>query len=650
MTPPAGSEAAPGRAPRHLWDYWRIIWEGRRILLTVLGVTLAVAILGTLLMPKRYRSEAQVEIQLTQAVVLGAVTERSASRGFFDVDREFKTEFVRIRTARLLQKAIDEKDLLTQVPDLARIKEPAQLLKRFLTIDRLGQTNVAAIGVSWGDAKEAAILANAIAETYVADELESRVAEIDERIARLRGSLAEKSGVRREVLERELALIRGGREIDELLTLSTMKDHPTLEKLSENLREAKSEMASAGGNYGPAHPSYLAAASRLREAERQVDDAVKAAIADLEIELRTLGGDPASIAPSTAAIGSLQQESDEKLEKDLQARVAEEEVLKRTLQPKAKVIDPALPARKASSPKWSLNLMLALVVGLGFGGGLIFFKDYLDKSVKTIDDVESDLELPLLAVVPLLPDPQAPDKIAKEAYQTLRTGLLFASDGRKDNILLVTSSGPLEGKTSVVVNLARALASAGESVIVLDGDLRRAQVTKALGGSRSKGLSSYLADTSAKAWRDVVTEAAPNLHLLSTGPLPPNPVDLLGMQRFRDLLQELRSAYKWVLIDSPPVSSVSDPVLLAALSQMVLVVLRHDQTDKDVARRALQRLSGVGARIVGAVLNGVDMEAAYNREYYYGRFFYGSDYAEEGMKPGTEPAAGLAGKVRKMLK
>lgn len=653
LVPSSGAAGgpAPAKAPRHLWDYWRIIWEGRRILLTVVGVTLAVAVLGTLLMPRRYKAEAQVRIELSQAIVLGAVTERSSSRGFLDVDRQFKTEFVTIRTTDMLKRAIEEHGLREKVPGLARLSEPAELLKRCLVIDRLGQTNVASIGVNWGDATEAAILANAVAETYVTAELQERIEEIDERILRLRGSLTEKSNVRREVLERELAAIRSGRPNDELLNLSTLREHPALSQLWDGLRVAKSDMAAVrSSSFGPAHPSYLSAAARMRDAESQLDDAMKAAIAELETELRSLGGDPAAIVATSASISSFQQESDEKLEKELQTRVAEEEILKRTLQPKARIIDRAQPARRPSSPKWSLNIMLALVVGIGFGGGLIFFRDYLDKSVKTIDDVETELELPLLAVMPLLPPGQEPDRISKEAYQTLRTGLLFASDGRKSNVLLVTSSGPLEGKTTVIVKLARALAAAGESVVVLDGDLRRAQLTKQLGGSRSKGLSTFLADTSARNWKEVVIEVGPKLALIGTGPLPPNPVDLLGMQRFRDLLHELRGAHDWVLIDSPPVSSVSDPVLLAALSQMVLIVLRHDQTDKDVARRALQRLSGVGARLVGAVLNGVDMEKAYNREYYYGRFFYGAYYGDEQPALATESGDGLVGRARKLLK
>ena len=638
------------KTPRHLWDYWRIIWEGRRILLTVLGITLTVAIIGTLLMPRRYRAEALTEIMVSQPVMLGAVTERAASRSFFDVDREFKTEFVRIKTRGLVQKAIDEQHLKERVPALAKTKDPVEVIRRNLVVERLGQTQVASIGVTWSNPKEAAILANAMADTYVVADLEERTQQMKSRVDRLRNSLQEKSEARRNVIERELAIIKSGRDFDELLNLSTLKERETLQKLWEDLNAARSEVASMRGTLGANHASVLAGESKVREVQRQVDEALRAAVTDLERELTNLGGDPAKIQPSSEPISSVQQESNKKFEESLEERVGQEQILMHLAEPKAHVIDAALPPRKPYSPRWTLNIMLALVVGLGFGGGLIFFRDYLDTTVKTLDDVERDLGLSLLAVMPLEEQEGRLDKVSLEAYQTLRTGLLFASGGRKDRVLLVTSSGPREGKTSVVRNLARALAASGESVIAVDCDLRRASLTRALGQSRDKGLSTYLADATVRTWKDLAVTVSPQFQLLPTGPLPPNPVDLLGTPRFRELLAELRQAHQWVIVDSPPISSVSDSVMLASMAEMVLVVMRHDQTDKEVVRRALGRLVSVGGRIIGAVLNGVDMKKAYNREYYYGRFYYGHYYGEEAAPVPQDGGSKLVARARKFLR
>ena len=255
------------------------------------------------------------------------------------------------------------------------------------------------------------------------------------------------------------------------------------------------------------------------------------------------------------------------------------------------------------------------------------FRDYLDVSVKTLDDVEQDLGMNLLAVVPRHVPGEA-DDIVKESYQTLRTGLLFAGRGRQARTLLVTSGAPQEGKSTVVAQLARSMAAAGESVVVVDCDLRRGGVSRLFGARSQAGLSSFLADISSKPWRDLLVQVEPKLAVLPTGPVPPNPMDLLSLERFTKLLADLRASYDWVLLDSPPVSSVADGIVIATSVEMVMVVMRHDQTDKEVIRRALVRLRGVGANVVGAVLNDVDMTKSYNRDYYYGRFYYGSYYGE----------------------
>jgi capsular exopolysaccharide synthesis family protein len=203
------------------------------------------------------------------------------------------------------------------------------------------------------------------------------------------------------------------------------------------------------------------------------------------------------------------------------------------------------------------------------------------------------------------------------------------------------------------------MAAAGESVVVVDCDMRRAGAGRLLGVRGAQGLSGYLADPKIRSWRDVVVQVEPKLAVIPTGPIPPNPVDLLGLERFAHLLSELRESYDWVILDSPPVSSVADSVVIGSLAEMAMVVMRHDKTDKEVIRRALQRLSGVGGRVIGAVLNDVDMTKSYNRDYYYGRFYYGSYYGEDKEGGGKGHSAshgagasadGLVARLRNFLK
>jgi succinoglycan biosynthesis transport protein ExoP len=646
-TPAARQDA---RAPKHLWDYWRIVWEGRRILVASVSVTLAVAVLGTLFfLPRKYRAETLVEIRLSQPTLLGTVAERGTMRSYYDQERDFRTEFVRITTRALVADAIARHDLTTKVPDLAKMKQPEELLRRAIDVERLQQTNVATIAVSWGDPVEAAVLANAIADTYVQSDLEEKTAELRGRLERLRVSLGEKSEARRAVIERELAIIKSDPPLETILGLSTMKQKKTLQDLWKNLQDAETQLADAQAQLGSAHPEVAgkrAVRDRIRE---QVTQSREAAIRELKDELRGLKGDPDAVVANSMPTTSFEQEANEEFEKNLREREAELQIMAQIAEAKAHVMQEATPPSRAYSPKWGLNVMLALVVGLGFGGGLVLFRDYLDVSIRTLEDVEEDLGLNLLAVVPL--HDATLDAVAKEAFQTLRTGLLFASGGRRDKVLLVTSGAPQDGKSTVVADLARTIAAAGESVVVVDCDLRRSQVAKLLGVRRTQGLSNYLAEPAPRSWKEYATEAAPNLTVLPTGPVPPNPVDLLNLDRFRELLKDLRKQFDWVLLDSPPVSSVSDAVVLASLAEMVLVVIRHDQTDKDVVRRGLSRLRGAGAKVIGAVLNAVDMTKSYNREYYYGRFYYGSYYgrdAEQGGSPAVPQ--GAFGRLRKMLK
>jgi capsular exopolysaccharide synthesis family protein len=646
VSTPTSTDGA-GRTPRHLWDYWRIFWEGRRILGGTIGATLIVALVGTLLMPKRYSAEALVEVNLVQPAVLGSVIERGGARGFFDEDREFRTEFVKIKTKRMLDRAIEKEKLVDAVPDLAKSHAQAAILAHALDVDRLTQTNVAKITVSWGNPVEAAAIANAVATTYCAADLDERIEELNSRIARLEGSLEEKRGAGRDVIERDLATIKTNPPLETILGLSTMKANSNLQKLWTDLKDAERSISEMSGTFGAASAEMrngLAVRDRIRS---QIDDSRKVAVANLENEYRGLGGDPDAVKPQFHPITSTEQEINEKYTQQLLERLNDNKILLHTAEAKAHVIEPATAPANPYSPRLWLNLTLAIVVGLGFGGGYVLFRDFLDVSVKTLDDVEQDLGLNVLAVVPRH-DTATPDLVVKEAFQTLRTGLLFASGGRRSRVLLVTSGAPQEGKSTIVSQLARSIAAGGESVVVVDCDMRRGTVARQLGvkpGQSGQGLSNYLADASARSWKDVVVEAGPKLSVIPTGPVPPNPVDLLGLDRFRTLLHDLRGAYDWVILDSAPVSSVSDAVLLASLAEMIMVVVRHDTTDKEVIRRALQRVRAVGGHVIGAVLNDVDMSKTYNRDYYYGRFYYGSYYGKEddASTPG-KPSGGGTGR------
>jgi capsular exopolysaccharide synthesis family protein len=227
---------------------------------------------------------------------------------------------------------------------------------------------------------------------------------------------------------------------------------------------------------------------------------------------------------------------------------------------------------------------------------------------------------------------EQPRSHISEAFRTLRTSLLLSQADRPPQIILVTSSLPAEGKTTAAVNLAVTLAQRGDRTLLIDADLRKPGISKALGLQEEKrsGLSSYLAG---RAPLDSLTcphRNLPNLALLPTGPIPPDPAELLSSQRLADAIATFRRVYKFIIFDSPPLLSVTDAVILSVLADSVVLVVRSGETPKEAFIRARDLLTGVNCKLLGVVLNGVDFSSPhYSYSYKYYHYSYGEDRSGE---------------------
>jgi len=247
---------------------------------------------------------------------------------------------------------------------------------------------------------------------------------------------------------------------------------------------------------------------------------------------------------------------------------------------------------------------------------LVIGLDLWHDTVKTPDELEYQLQLDLLAAVPRHSGAEHP--IVTEAYQNIRTALLFnrAEDGGQ--VVLVTGSTPQEGKTSTTLQLGHLLAAAGESTVVVDCDLRRGQLHARLSLERAPGLTDVLAHQ--QELDAVVRAVGPNLWAVTSGPVPPNPPALLARKQTVSLLQELRKRFEWVIVDSPPLASVTDAQLLSRYADACLFVVRYDRVSKAIVRRTVQALRKSGANLLGVVLNAVETPTrgyAYQYDYYY---------------------------------
>jgi len=279
-------------------------------------------------------------------------------------------------------------------------------------------------------------------------------------------------------------------------------------------------------------------------------------------------------------------------------------------------------------------------------------REYLDNTVKTPDDIESLARLPSLAVVPAFTSENGntrrgrflgaassnghekrielvaqhlPKSQMSEAFRALRTALLLSQADHPPQVILVTSALPREGKTTAAANLAVTLAQLGDRTLLIDADLRKPGVGRLLNMTDGKyaGLSSYLAGVSSLDLVTVPHPSIPNLVAIPTGPLPPNPADLLSSHKLADALRQLRGQYKFIVIDSPPIMAATDAVILSVQTDGVLLVVRSGETPKEAFTRARDLLVSVKCRLLGVVLNAVDSTAP---DYYYSYRYYPYSY------------------------
>jgi polysaccharide biosynthesis transport protein len=323
------------------------------------------------------------------------------------------------------------------------------------------------------------------------------------------------------------------------------------------------------------------------------------------------------------------------------------------------VVDYSPTPRYAIGPRRLQVIVVALLLSLIFGVGLALFLEYLDDTVDTPEDVEKALRLPPLAVIPLadgqhrrfLPMRASKKNLANgngssalltssdtrshlaESYRQLRTSVLLSKAGRAPKSLVVTSSLPGEGKTTTAINMAFSLAQTSAKVLIIDADMRRPRMHTIFDLSNRDGLSTILSHefTEAEMLNVVQHETESGLYVLTCGPMPPNPAELLGSDQMRRLLTCLESTFTYVIIDSPPVASFTDGVLLGCLVDGVLLVVHAGKSSQAIARRGRQVLTDVGAKIIGVVLNKANLRS---HDYYYYRSYYG-----KGADNGVEAAS-----------
>ena len=359
-------------------------------------------------------------------------------------------------------------------------------------------------------------------------------------------------------------------------------------------------------------------------------------------------------------------ETNKSLLTNLLQRSKENDVVMASKPNNISIVDYAIAPDGPVGPNRLRTVFVALFLSLGLGVSFALFLEYLDDTVHSTDEVERLLHLPALAVIPSVGASARRRKLAApgalqkrnghtstnpellmnvdgrsplaESYRHLRTSVLLSTAGRAPRSLLVTSSLPGEGKTTTAVNTAISLAQTGVSVVIIDADMRRPRLRSIFDLHDRGGLSSILSNdfSEAEMLQMVTKDESTGLHLLSSGPIPPNPAELLGSEQMRRLLATLQSNFTHVVVDSPPISSFTDGVLISSMVDGVLLVVHGGKSSRHVVRRSRQLLQDVGAKIFGVVLNNVNLQS---HDYYYYQRYYSQRYYETDAGADGERAA-----------
>ena len=436
--------------------------------------------------------------------------------------------------------------------------------------------------------------------------------------------------------------------------LATLSGDPVLMSLKERLTTLQSDYANLNVKYGDKNPRLLEIRGEMAEVNQamkreqgiviaRAQEEVNAAKQNQDALQRRLDQEKSSayMGNSKAVEYSLarrEYESNRSLYDGLQQRLQEAGIIAGLHSTNIRKIDPADAPDFPSSPRKSVNLTLGLLCGLGIGLLLSLMVEALDTNIKTIYDIEERLGLPMLGVVPQVdnkllspetfvrdatsPLPGAWSRLA-EAYRSLRTTILLSRAGTPPQVILISSAKPSEGKTSITTLESIVFALNGARVLLIDSDLRRPSVHLRFRIANKVGLTSVLTGKALLEEAIVPVNALPSLHLLPAGPIAPMPAELLGSLQMQRLVEGLRSSYDFILIDTPPVLTVTDAAVLVSVSDGVVLVLRYGQATRNVVARASEILLRSGAHLLGVVLNAVDLQSSDYAEY-YGRAY--NDY------------------------
>ena len=677
----------------HFLDYWRVIRSRKELILAVMFIVVLTGTIYTLLLPNVFSSSSRISVSEDKPEINPFQPELMYDRydPFY-----LKTQFEILQSKPILNEVIYRLNLQEKWGKKGSLPREVALkiLKNSLSIYQQRDTSLIVINVKRNDPNEAAEIANEISQVYrdartelatkntrnALDKIDEslseqrvRVDEAEEKIQEIREQLDiavvggegqfDVGEVRMQTLERDrLAAQREMVEKKGLLDiLDSIGDEDLAEQASfitfdqfvvdvvRRMELLEVELSALDADYGRNHPEVKRLMLQKKSLEKNLKERLDALRNGLQTEysiakskfdgldkvltsVRTdsIETQGAKYRPYRNALADL--ETERFIYNQLLAKHRQEIITMQLPRNSVNIIDVAEPNLKPVSPNLFINVLISIFAGLGAGIGLAYFIEYLDTSVKTVEDIENKLDLKVIGLIPQKVRPlieEGPDSENAEAYRVLKTNLDFSSNHLNGGAYSVISAGAGEGKSTTVFNLAYISAQQGLKVLLMDGDLRRPVQHIILGMSNRFGLTNVLL-------RDVPVEEAikatsiPNLQFLPSGKLPRASLGVLDPKKIRELIKSLKSKYDLVLIDTPPVVGLSDASIIGKETDGSILVVQYRKYPQDMINKAKSSLVSQDVSITGVVLNNINIT---RDDYYYYYHTYYSDYYRASDEP-----------------
>lgn len=686
-----GESTQQSEAALHAIDYWQVAKNRYGIILLTLLMVFMTSAVITYVMPKKYESQAVIEVKPRGTTITPLGTGLSETTGAQMMTAQFfGTEFEKIKSHNALSKVVDELDLTNRWS----IDKEACIatLKGVVGTQNIRGTDLIAIRVRHTNKIDARDVAEQVAKSYqdYRAEIENRDAEnqlqeLNKAVRDVEDKVEERRKVLSTIVRTKDIIYRGSDSLfgggasneetrlaqsafqafhsleqdkiqlesqissldkyssDQLMVYASGLDLPDniIRALYPQYLTANRQLESFRINgLGKRHPTIVSAKDQIEQMKQQLDEGVVNLRATLQAQLDLAINRMKSMemmkdeTREDAIRRSLdtQDYMDAKREFETDSQLLQKMKLKQI----GESISRKIPGQSVEmheeptinnnpvSPNVSLNLMLGAVIGLVFGVGIALFLEYLDTSVKSLEDVERYLQVPVLAVVPKevgILHKQSEMSPDAEAYRILRTNIEFNRKNPEDNSITVVSGGAGEGKSTTLANLAYICAQGGYTTLMIDADLRRPRLHTFFDISNSVGLTNYL--TSEMMLEDMILQTpVDNLYFMPSGILPADAAGILNSRRMTELIMDVKQRFDLVLVDSPPILGVSDAAVLASEVDLTMIIVQHRKLPRNMLMRVKQAVENVGGQVIGVVLNNVDVRSDSQYQYYTSYYTY----------------------------